>query len=79
MVRVRKQVQVLSNQLEDERQSTRKNRDRLTQLTETMSQQADVIEHLKSEITSREGEILAGKQQINKLSMLLSQRKSDMI
>ena len=77
MVRVRKQVQVLSNQ--DERKSTRKNRDRLTQLTETMSQQADVIEHLKSEITSREGEILAGKQQINKLSMLLSQRKSDMI
>ena len=44
-----------------------------------MSQQAYVIEHLKSEITSREGEILAGKQQINKLSMLLSQRKSDMI
>ena len=79
MVRVRKQVQVLSNQLEDERKSTRKNRDRLTQLTETMSQQSDVIEHLKSEITSREGEILAGKQQINKLSMLLSQRKSDMI
>ena len=79
MVRVRKQVQVLSNQLEDERKSTRKNRDRLTQLTEAMSQQEDVIEHLKSEITSREGEILAGKQQINKLSMLLSQRKSDMV
>ena len=78
-MRVRKQVQVLSNQLEDERKSTRKNRDRLTQLTEAMSQQEDVIEHLKSEITSREGEILAGKQQINKLSMLLSQRKSDMV
>lgn len=78
-MRVRKQVQVLSNQLEDERKGTRKNRDRLTQLTEAVSQQEDIIDYLKSEITSREGEIMAGKQQINKLSMLLSQRKSDMI
>lgn len=78
-MRVRKQVQVLSHQLEEERKNNRKTRDRLTQLTETMGQQEDIIEHLKSEVTSREGEILAGKQQINKLSMLLSQRKSDMV
>lgn len=69
----------MSHQLEEERKNNRKTRDRLTQLTETMGQQEDIIEHLKSEVTSREGEILAGKQQINKLSMLLSQRKSDMV
>ena len=73
---VRKQVQVLSQQLEDERKTYRKTREEMEQMREEMEKQEDQIEKLKSEVVSRNSEILAGKHQINMLSMLLSQKCS---
>ena len=45
-------------------------------MREEMEKQEDQIEKLKSEVVSRNSEILAGKHQINMLSMLLSQKCS---
>ena len=78
MVRTRKQVQVLSLQLEEERKNNRKTRDQLGQLSDLMTQQDRVIEKLRSDVASRESEIMAGKQQINMLSMIISQKRSDL-
>ena len=77
LVRTRKQVQVLSQQLEEERKNNRKTRDQLGQMSDLMTQQDRVIEKLRSDVASRESEILAGKQQINMLSMIISQKRSD--
>lgn len=46
-------------------------------MSDLMTQQDRVIEKLRSDVASRESEILAGKQQINMLSMIISQKRSD--
>lgn len=74
MVHVRKQVQVLAHQLEEERKSNRKSRDQMNQLNAIISSQNNTMEQLQTEITKRESELLAGKQQINKLTTILTKK-----
>lgn len=73
-MRVRKQVQVLSHQLEEERKGNRKVRDQMNQLNDIISNQNDTIDQLRSDITKKDSELLAGKQQINKLTTILTQK-----
>ncbi|KAK8831772.1 hypothetical protein WA577_001831, partial [Blastocystis sp. JDR] len=74
LVRVRKQVQVLSHQLEEERKGERKTREQLAELAEELTTHEETIESLRSEIARKDSELLAGKQQINKLSAFISRR-----
>lgn len=74
LVRVRKQVQVLSHQLEEERKGERKTREQLAELAEELTTHEETIESLRSEIAKKDSELLAGKQQINKLSAFISRR-----
>lgn len=67
---------MLSQQLEDERKTYRKRREEMEEMKRGMERQDEQIEKLKSEVVSRNSEILAGKHQINMLSMLLSQKWS---
>ena len=67
-------MQVLSHQLEEERKSNRKARDQMRSLTDTISNQDQVIDKLRSEVAQRDSELLAGKQQINKLFEIIADR-----
>ena len=55
MVRIRKQVQVLSHQLEEERKSTKKMRETVTQLNEIFESQDRQIEILRSDVSDGRG------------------------
>lgn len=67
-------MQVLSHQLEEERKGNRKVRDQVNQLNDIISNQNDTIDQLRSDITKKDSELLAGKQQINKLTTILTQK-----
>lgn len=65
---------MLSHQLEEERKGERKTREQLAELAEELATRDEAIESLRSEITKKDSELLAGKQQINKLSAFISRR-----
>ena len=62
------------HQLEEERKSNKKMRETVAQLNEIFESQDRQIEILRSDVTLRDSELLAGKEQIRKLSVLLSQK-----
>ena len=76
MARVREQVSSLMHQLEEERKSNKKMRETVAQLNEIFESQDRQIEILRSDVTLRDSELIAGKEQIKKLSILLSQKMS---
>ena len=65
-------MQVLSHQLEEERKTNRKVRDQVSQLNNIISSQNGTIEQLQTDISKKESELLAGKQQINQLTTILT-------
>lgn len=71
---MREQISTLIHQLEEERKSNRKMRETVAQLNEIFESQDRQIEILRSDVTLRDSELLAGKEQIRKLSVLLSQK-----
>lgn len=71
---MRKQVQVLSHQLEEERKGNRKVREQINQLNDIISTQNDSIDQLRSSLVQKDSELLAGKQQINQLTTILTKR-----
>lgn len=64
------------HQLEEERKSNKKMRETVAQLNEIFESQDRQIEILRSDVTLRDSELMAGKEQIKKLSILLSQKMS---
>lgn len=46
----------------------------MNQLNDIISNQNDTIDQLRSDITKKDSELLAGKQQINKLTTILTQK-----
>ena len=71
---MRKQVQVLSHQLEEERKGNRKVREQINQLNDTITTQNDSIDQLRSSLVQKDSELLAGKQQINQLTTILTKK-----
>lgn len=71
---MREQISTLIHQLEEERKSNKKMRETVAQLNEIFERQDRQIEILRSDVTLRDSELLAGKEQIRKLSVLLSQK-----
>ena len=71
---MRKQVQVLSHQLEEERKGNRKVREQINQLNDIITTQNDSIDQLLSSLVQKDSELLAGKQQINQLTTILTKR-----
>lgn len=71
---MRKQVQVLSHQLEEERKGNRKVREQINQLNDIISTQNDSIDQLRSSLVQKDSELLAGKQQINQLTTILTKK-----
>ena len=71
---MREQISTLIHQLEEERKSNKKMRETVAQLNEIFESQDRQIEILRSDVTLRDSELLAGKEQIRKLSLLLSQK-----
>lgn len=71
---MRKQVQVLSHQLEEERKGNRKVREQISQLNDIITTQNDSIDQLRSSLVQKDSELLAGKQQINQLTTILTKR-----
>lgn len=71
---MRKQVQVLSHQLEEERKGNRKVREQINQLNDIITTQNDSIDQLRSSLVQKDSELLAGKQQINQLTTILTKR-----
>ena len=71
---MREQISTLIHQLEEERKSNKKMRETVAQLNEIFESQDRQIEILRSDVTLRDSELLAGKEQIRKLSVLLSQK-----
>ena len=71
---MRKQVQVLSHQLEKERKGNRKVREQINQLNDIITTQNDSIDQLRSSLVQKDSELLAGKQQINQLTTILTKK-----
>lgn len=71
---MRKQVQVLSHQLEEERKGNRKVREQINQLNDIITTQNDSIDQLRSSLVQKDSELLAGKQQINQLTTILTKK-----
>ena len=71
---MRKQVQVLSHQLEEERKGNRTVREQINQLNDIITTQNDSIDQLLSSLVQKDSELLAGKQQINQLTTILTKR-----
>ena len=64
------------HQLEEEQKRNKKMRETVAQLNEIFESQDRQIEILRSDVTLRDSELMAGKEQIKKLSILLSQKMS---
>ena len=65
---------MLSHQLEEERKGNRKTREQMAQLSGALNAQEQTVVKLISEIARKDSELLAVKQQINKLSAYISRR-----
>ena len=71
---MRKQVQVLSHQLEEERKGDRKVREQINQLNDIITTQNDSSDQLRYSLVQKDSELLAGKQQINQLTTILTKK-----
>ncbi|KAK8802064.1 hypothetical protein WA158_006459 [Blastocystis sp. Blastoise] len=74
--RIRKQVSALSAELEQERASGRKLRDTVNKLNDTINHKDQMIDVLHGEVAAKDGELLAGRQQVTKLSRILARKIS---
>ena len=74
IARVRKHVSNLSTELEQERAVSRKLRETVNQLNETINKQEQMMDALRGEVAAKDSELLAGRQQVTKLSRILAKK-----